>query len=481
MIRQLHEQLLAQEKTAEALALEYLVQIEQRDGEIGAYLTVLEREEILRQAREVDEKIVRGEKIDLLEGIPGAIKDNILLSGVRATGGSKILDTYIAPYDATVTTRLREAGAVILGKTNMDELAMGSSTENSAFQKTKNPRDLTRVPGGSSGGSAAAVAGGMAVWSLGSDTGGSIRQPAAFCGLVGVKPTYGRVSRYGLMAMASSLDQIGTFTHTVEDAAIVLSRIAGHDPLDGTSAETLTNKRFEDELLGMGIGGVRVGIPEEYMSTDLDPVIKGLMEQSIRELQGLGAEIVPVSLPHTKVALAVYYVLMPAEVSSNIARLDGIRYGLEADSERESLIDTYLENRQQGLGAEVKRRIMLGTYALSAGYYDAYYGKAQKARELIREDFRRVFETVDVLFVPTTPEVAFRFGEKIADPLTMYLSDIFTITANLAGVPALSLPIGEKEGLPVGGQFIAKWFDEERMFQVAHALEQQLKIKNIWK
>ncbi len=478
MIRQLHEQLVSKQKTAETIALEYLSCIEKNDSEVGAYLTVLDKEKVLEQARRVDQKIARGEMIDLLEGIPGALKDNILFAGVRSTGGSKILDNYIAPYDATVTERLRESGAVILGKTNMDEFAMGSSTENSAFHATKNPRDLTRVPGGSSGGSAAAVAGQMAVWALGSDTGGSIRQPAAFCGLVGVKPTYGRVSRYGLMAMASSLDQIGTFTHTVEDAAIVLSRIAGHDPLDATSAETLTNKRFEDDLLGTDMRGVRVGIPEEYMSSDLDSEIKKVMEGAIEELRTLGAEIVPVSLPHTKVALAVYYVLMPAEVSSNIARLDGIRYGVEADSERENLIDTYLENRQQGLGPEVKRRIMLGTYALSAGYYDAYYGKAQKARELIREDFRQVFETVDVLFVPTTPEVAFRFGEKTADPLTMYLSDIFTITANLAGVPALSLPIGEKEGLPIGGQFIAKWFDEEGMFKAAYALEQQLQKNN---
>lgn len=478
MIRQLHEQLVSKQKTAETIALEYLSCIEKNDSEVGAYLTVLDKEKVLEQARRVDQKIARGEMIDLLEGIPGALKDNILFAGVRSTGGSKILDNYIAPYDATVTERLRESGAVILGKTNMDEFAMGSSTENSAFHATKNPRDLTRVPGGSSGGSAAAVAGQMAVWALGSDTGGSIRQPAAFCGLVGVKPTYGRVSRYGLMAMASSLDQIGTFTHTVEDAAIVLSRIAGHDPLDATSAETLTNKRFEDDLLGTDMRGVRVGIPEEYMSSDLDSEIKKVMEGAIEELRTLGAEIVSVSLPHTKVALAVYYVLMPAEVSSNIARLDGIRYGVEADSERENLIDTYLENRQQGLGPEVKRRIMLGTYALSAGYYDAYYGKAQKARELIREDFRQVFETVDVLFVPTTPEVAFRFGEKTADPLTMYLSDIFTITANLAGVPALSLPIGEKEGLPIGGQFIAKWFDEEGMFKAAYALEQQLQKNN---
>ena len=474
MIRELHEQLRSKTKSAEQLALEYLDRIKEKDSEIGAYLTVLDQEVVLAQARKVDEKIARGEAIDLLEGIPGALKDNILLAGVRATGGSKILDNYIAPYDATVTERLRESGALILGKTNMDEFAMGSSTENSAYQITKNPRDLSRVPGGSSGGSAATVAGEMAVFALGSDTGGSIRQPASFCGIVGIKPTYGRVSRSGLIAMASSLDQIGTFTQSVEDGAIVLSRIAGEDPLDATSAPTLTNKRFEDELTG-DIKGVRIGIPDEYMSTDLDPVIKAALENSIEQLRQLGAEIVPVSLPHTKIALAVYYVIMPAEVSSNIARLDSIRYGVEADTERENLLDTYLKNRQQGLGKEVKRRIMLGTYALSAGYYDAYYGKAQKVRELICDDFRRVFETVDVLFTPTTPEVAFPFGAKTIDPLTMYLSDIFTVTANLAGVPAISLPIGDKDGLPIGGQFIANWFDEEGMLRVAHALEQALK------
>lgn len=473
MIRELHEQLINKTQTAEGLALEYLDRIKEKDQSIGAFLTVLDREAVLVQARKVDEKIARGEQIDLLEGIPGALKDTILLAGVRATGGSKILDNYIAPYDATVTERLQVSGAVILGKTNMDEFAMGSSTENSAYQLTKNPKDTSRVPGGSSGGSAAAVAGDMAVFALGSDTGGSIRQPAAFCGVVGIKPTYGRVSRSGLMAMASSLDQIGTFTQSVEDGAIVLSRIAGEDHLDATSAPTLTNKRFEDELTG-DIKGMRIGIPEEYMNTDLDPAIKGALEESIEKLRWLGAEIVPVSLPHTKLALAVYYVIMPAEVSSNIARLDSIRYGVEADEERENLFDTYLQNRKQGLGREVKRRIMLGTYALSAGYYDAYYGKAQKVRELIRQDFRAVFEQVDVLFTPTTPEVAFPLGAKTSDPLTMYLSDIFTVTANLAGVPALSLPIGEKEGLPIGGQFIANWFDEERMLRAAHALEQQL-------
>ncbi len=477
MIRQLHQQLVEGKVTAEALALEYLSRIENNDKEIGAYLTVFEKEAVLSEARKVDAKIAHGEEIDLLEGIPGAIKDNILVQGVRATAGSKILENYIAPHDATVITRLKEAGALFLGKTNMDEFAMGSSTENSAYQITKNPRDITRVPGGSSGGSAAAVASEMAVWALGSDTGGSIRQPAAFCGVVGLKPTYGRVSRSGLMAMASSLDQIGTFTESVEDAAILLSRIAGEDSMDNTAAPTLTNKSFEDELTG-DIQGVRIGIPEEYMSESIDPSIREALEVAKKNLESLGAVLVPVSLPHTKMALAVYYVLMPAEVSSNIARLDGIRFGVthtDVDGQKsgDSLLDTYLQNRQHGLGKEVKRRVMLGTYALSAGYYDAYYGKATKVRDLIRRDFEEVFEQVDVLFTPTTPEVAFPVGEKTTDPLTMYLSDIYTVTANLAGVPALSLPIGDKDGLPIGGQFLSKWFDEEGLLRVAHALEQK--------
>ena len=472
MIRQLHQQLVEGKTTAEALASEYFSRIESKDKEIGAYLTIFEKEQVLAEARKVDAKIARGEDIDLLEGIPGAIKDNILIQGVRATAGSKILENYIAPHDATVITRLKKAGVLFLGKTNM-----GSSTENSAYQITKNPHDITRVPGGSSGGSAAAVAGEMAVWALGSDTGGSIRQPAAFCGVVGLKPTYGRVSRSGLMAMASSLDQIGTFTQSVEDAAIVLSRIAGEDSMDNTAAPTVTNKSFEDELTG-DIQGVRIGIPEEYMSESIDPSIKEALETAKKNLESLGAVLVPVSLPHTKLALAVYYVLMPAEVSSNIARLDGIRFGVthtdtEGQKSGNSLMDTYLKNREHGLGKEVKRRVMLGTYALSAGYYDAYYGKADKVRALIRKDFEEVFSQVDVLFTPTTPEVAFPIGEKTTDPLTMYLSDIYTVTANLAGVPALSLPIGDKEGLPIGGQFISKWFDEEGLLRVAHALEQK--------
>jgi aspartyl-tRNA(Asn)/glutamyl-tRNA(Gln) amidotransferase subunit A len=477
MIRKLHQQLVDKTLTAEELAKQYLSRIEEKEPSILAYLSLFDKEEILAQAKLVDEKIARGETIGILEGIPGALKDNILLAGKRATGGSKILENYIAPHDATVVTRLKESGALFLGKTNMDEFAMGSSTENSAYQITKNPHDISRVPGGSSGGSAAAVASDMAVWALGSDTGGSIRQPAAFCGLVGLKPTYGRVSRSGLMAMASSLDQIGTFTHTVEDAAILLSCIAGQDEMDATTAPTFQNRNFPNEL-NEDIRGMKIGIPEEYMSENIDPSIKLALENAQKNLQALGAELVPVSLPHTKLALAVYYVLMPAEVSSNIARLDGIRYGTTHTNEAgeksgDSLLDTYLKNREHGLGQEVKRRVMLGTYVLSSGYYDAYYGKSEKVRALIKKDFEEAFKTVDVLFTPTTPEVAFPIGEKTTDPLTMYLSDIFTVTANLAGIPALSLPIGDKEGLPIGGQFLAKWFDEEGLLRVAHALEQK--------
>ncbi|OGI21427.1 MAG: aspartyl/glutamyl-tRNA amidotransferase subunit A [Candidatus Moranbacteria bacterium RIFCSPHIGHO2_01_FULL_55_24] len=475
MIRELHEQLKSGAITSVGLTEEYLKRIEEHDGDIQAFLSVT-REEALAAAKAVDEKIARGEEIDLLEGIPGALKDNISLAGVRTTAGSLILDNYIAPYDATVVEKLRNRGAVILGKTNMDEFAMGSSTESSAYQKTKNPKDLSRVPGGSSGGSAAAVAGGMAVWSLGSDTGGSIRQPAAFCGIVGLKPTYGRVSRSGLIAMASSLDQIGPFGNSVEDVAIVFSRIAGHDRLDATTAEAAPDKPFENYLSG-GIKGLRIGIPKEYFSADLDPGIKKLAEEALEKFRTLGAETVEISLPQSASALPVYYIIMPAEVSSNLARFDGIRYGMRVNDAKEreagnsTLLETYLDTRGYGFGTEVKRRIMLGTYTLSAGYYDTYYGKAQKVRALIKADFEKAFESVDLIFSPTTSETAFPLGAKSADPIKMYLSDIFTVPANLAGVPAISFPIGEESGLPVGGQLMGKWFDEETLLRAAHAFE----------
>jgi aspartyl-tRNA(Asn)/glutamyl-tRNA(Gln) amidotransferase subunit A len=382
-----------------------------------------------------------------------------------------------------VIERLKKIGAVILGKTNMDEFAMGSSTESSAYQKTRNPVDTKRVPGGSSGGSAAAVAAEEAVWSLGSDTGGSIRQPAAFCGIVGLKPTYGRVSRYGLMAMASSLDQIGPFGTSVEDVAIVFSRIAGRDARDATTAESWSGKPFEDYLTG-DISGLRIGVPKEYFSDELDSRIKKITDVALDRFKTSGAVIQEISLPHSQYALPVYYILMPSEVSSNLARFDGIRYGLSINDQKDStkengsLLETYLDTRRYGFGREVKRRIMLGTYTLSAGYYDAYYKKAQKVRSLIKKDFEEAFQKVDLIFSPTSPEAAFRFDEKTEDPLKMYLSDIYTVTANLVGVPAISFPIGafEESGknLPIGGQLMGKWFDEETLLRAADAFEKQV-------
>ncbi len=481
MIRELHKQLLNGETTSVALTEQCFDAIEKRDGEIGAYLTLM-KESALREAHEVDERIRRGENVDLLAGIPCAVKDNMCVMGVRTTAASKILDNYIAPFDATVVKELKEVGAVMLGKTNMDEFAMGSSTESSAYQQTKNPHDTERVPGGSSGGSAAAVAGDLAIFALGSDTGGSIRQPASFCGVVGMKPTYGRVSRHGLLAMASSLDQIGPLTRTVEDAAIVLSRIAGEDAMDATSAES-GGKSYENFLSG-DITGKRIGIPREYFSDALDSSVRAVAERAIEQFRILGATIVNISLPSSRLALPTYYVIMPAEVSSNLARFDGIRYGLSIDDEERSpleksgLFETYLDTREYGFGKEVKRRIMLGTYALSAGYYDAYYVKAQKVRTLLRREFEQAFLDVDFIFSPTTPEVAFRFGAKAEDPLSMYLSDIYTVTANLVGVPAISFPIGfvEENGkkLPLGGQLMGKWFDEEGILNAAHAFERSL-------
>jgi aspartyl-tRNA(Asn)/glutamyl-tRNA(Gln) amidotransferase subunit A len=481
MIRDLHDKLVAGETTATELAENYCKAIEEKDPEIGAYLTVL-RESALREAAHVDERLKRGEKIDLLSGIPGAIKDNICMEGVRTTAGSKILDKYIAPYDATVIRKLKGADAVLLGKTNMDEFAMGSSTENSAYQRTKNPADMERVPGGSSGGSAAAVASGEAVWALGSDTGGSIRQPASFCGVVGLKPTYGRVSRYGLLAMASSLDQIGPFGTSVEDVAIVFSRIAGSDPHDATTASADNGKLFE-EYLGKDVASLTLGIPKEYFSGDLDPRIRTAAEEAIERFKSIGMLVKEISLPESAYALPVYYILMPSEVSSNLARFDGIKYGLSINDAKDSLqaanglLQTYLDTRRHGFGAEATRRIMLGTYTLSAGYYDAYYRKAQKVRSLIRKDFEKAFKEVDMIFSPTTPEAAFRFGEKTDDPLKMYLSDIYTVTANLSGVPAISFPMGtlEENGkrLPLGGQLMGKWFDEETLLRVADAFEKR--------
>lgn len=443
-----------------------------RFSELNAFITV-SKEAALRRADEIDRAADRGEELPPLAGTPIAIKDNMVMRGVRTTAGSRILFNYKPPYTATAVERLETAGAIIIGKTNLDEFAMGSSTENSAYGPVKNPWDTTRVPGGSSGGSAVAVAAGMVMGALGSDTGGSIRQPASLSGVVGLKPTYGRVSRYGLMAFGSSLDQIGPLAGSVEDAARILSVIAGHDSNDSTSS----NVEVDDYLSAIGgdVGGLRVGVPREYYGGEgLDAEVKDKVEAAIGKLEQMGAAIVDISLPHTEYAVPVYYLIATAEASSNLARYDGVRYGFRAE-EASSLKEMYSRTRDQGFGAEVKRRIMLGTYALSAGYYDRYYGKAQTARALITQDFREAFEKCDVILTPTAPTPAFKLGEKTGDPLEMYLSDIYTITANLVGVPGLSIPCGlSSNGLPIGLQLIGKHFDEATLLRTAHALEQAL-------
>ncbi len=413
----------------------------------------------------------RSGKKGRLHGVPVAIKDNICVEGQEATCASRILKGYVAPYDATVTRRLLDEGATILGRTNMDEFAFGSSCETSCYGPTLNPRaDRKRVPGGSSGGSAAAVADHTAVAALGSDTGGSIRQPAAFCGIVGIKPTYGRVSRYGLVAFASSLDQIGPLTKDVRDSALILGAIAGYDPLDSTSADVPVPDY--SGFLGKGVKGLRLGVPKEYFQEGLNPEVERSVRDAIKTLESLGATVTEVSLPHTRYAVAVYYIVAPSEASSNLARFDGVRFGFR-DKEAPTLLEMYERSRGSGFGAEAKRRIILGTYALSSGYYDAYYLKAMKARTLIKRDFDEAFKKVDALVTPTAPGTAFRPGEKSKDPLEMYLSDIYTISANLAGVPAISVPCGvSADGLPIGLQFVAKPFDEGTLFRAAHAFEQ---------
>jgi aspartyl-tRNA(Asn)/glutamyl-tRNA(Gln) amidotransferase subunit A len=447
---------------------EYLDRIERLDPQVRAFLTVT-RDEALRQAAEADARFRVGAPRGPLDGVPIALKDVLCTRGTRTTCGSKILEAFVPPYDATVVARLRAAGAILLGKLNMDEFAMGSSTEHSAFFTTRNPWDLARVPGGSSGGASAAVAADLAALSLGTDTGGSIRQPAAFCGVLGMKPTYGRVSRYGLIAFASSLDQIGPFARDAEDAALLLQAIAGADPMDSTAVDVpVPDYRA---ALGQGIEGMRIGVPAEYFIDGMDPEVERAVREAIATLEKLGARTESVSLPHTEYGLAAYYVIAPAEASSNLARYDGVKYGLRAPGARD-LIDMYSKTRAAGFGAEVKRRVMLGTYVLSAGYYDAYYGQAQKVRTLVRRDFQQAFERVDLLVAPTTPGVAFKMGEK-EDPLQMYLNDIFTIPVNLAGLPGVSIPGGfTQAGLPIGLQLIARAFDEATLLRAAHAYQQ---------
>jgi aspartyl-tRNA(Asn)/glutamyl-tRNA(Gln) amidotransferase subunit A len=458
-----------QQTSALALAEAHYAQIAQRDTDIGAFLTLC-RERALAQADRIDRLATEGRPLSPLAGVPIAIKDVMSTRGVRTTAGSKMLEKYIPPYDCTAVARMEAAGAVVLGKTNCDEFAMGSSNENSAYFPVHNPRDLTRVPGGSSGGSAAAVAADMAVAALGSDTGGSIRQPASFCGVVGLTPTYGRVSRYGLIAFASSLDHIGPLTKTVKDAATVLQVIAGRDPMDSTSADVPVPDYVSE--IEKPVRGVKVGVAKEYFGEGLDDEVRHAIESAIEKLKNLGCEIVPISLPHTPYAIPTYYLIATAEASANLARYDGVRYSTRAHGVK-TLSEMYRRSRDEGFGAEVKRRIMLGTYALSAGYYDAYYLKAQKVRTLLTRDFDEAFRKVDAIVTPTSPTPAFRIGEKSNDPLAMYLADIYTVTADLAGIPAISIPCGEtKKKLPIGLQILGKHFDEATVLRLAHAYEQ---------
>lgn len=468
-IHELQELLQRREVTAGEVLQAFLERIAREEGKVQAYMSLSERE-ALRRAAGLDQRRERGEPVGPLAGVPLAIKDVICTQGIPTTCSSKILEGFIPPYDATVIRRLDQAGMVLLGKTNMDEFAMGSSTENSAYKLTRNPWDMGRVPGGSSGGSAAAVAADLCAGALGSDTGGSIRQPAAFCGIVGLKPTYGRVSRYGLVAFASSLDQIGPMTKDVRDAAILLNVIAGHDPCDSTSVDLPVADYTAP--LGREITGLRIGIPDEYFIEGMDAEVETAIRGAISVLESLGAKAERLSLPHTEYAVATYYLVATAEASSNLARYDGVKYGLRAREARD-LFAMYTDSRRNGFGPEVKRRIMLGTYGLSAGYYDAYYLKALKVRTLIRKDFEEAFKRCDVILTSTSPTPAFRIGEKTDDPLTMYLSDIFTISANLAGIPGVSLPCGFTQvGLPVGLQLLGRPFDEATVLQVAFAYEQ---------
>jgi aspartyl-tRNA(Asn)/glutamyl-tRNA(Gln) amidotransferase subunit A len=453
--------------SARELAGEFYARIEKRNPELNAYLT-LSSERAYKQADRIDAAVAKGEVLPALAGVPIAVKDVISTTGVRTTCGSKILETYIPPYNATAVERLERAGAAILGKTNCDEFAMGSSNENSAYAPVRNPVATDRVPGGSSGGSAAAVAAGLAVAALGTDTGGSIRQPGSFCGIPALMPTYGRVSRYGLVAFASSLDKIGPFTTNIADAAAVMEVIAGHDPNDSTSAAVPVENYLQE--IERPAKGLRIGVPEDYFGEGLDPKVKEKVQAGIVLLERLGCTRIPLQMPHTDYAIATYYIIATAEASSNLARYDGVRYGLRVPGS--TLIDMYRKTRERGFGPEVKRRIMLGTYALSAGYYDAYYLRAQKVRALIARDFADAFQKVDAIITPTTPTPAFRLGEKSSDPLQMYLADIYTVTGSLAGVPGISVPCGKtKAGLPVGMQIFGPHFRESSVLQLARAFE----------
>ena len=467
-IHEAHELLMKGEITSVELSSAVFDRIEEVEDGVGAYITLV-RERAMNEAENADKIIQKGEG-GLLTGIPLAIKDVLCVEGIPTTCGSKILGNFIPPYNSTVIDKFRQANAVIVGKTNMDEFAMGSSTEHSAFKPTRNPWDLMRIPGGSSGGSAAAVAADECVAAIGTDTGGSIRQPASHCGVVGIKPTYGRVSRFGLVAFASSLDQIGPVTKDVTDGAILMNAICGYDPNDSTSVPR--DVPDYTKALQAGLKGLVVGIPEEYFAEGLSEEVALSVDNAIEVIEGLGATRRPVSLPHTEYAVAVYYLIAPAEASSNLARYDGVRYGFR-ESGADELIQMYRDTRSKGFGSEVQRRIIIGTYALSAGYYDAYYKKASQVRTLIMQDFTQAFETCDVLLAPVAPTPAFEMGEKLEDPLAMYLSDIFTLPPSLAGIAGMSVPCGfSREGLPIGLQILGKHFDEEKLIRVAYNFEQ---------
>jgi aspartyl-tRNA(Asn)/glutamyl-tRNA(Gln) amidotransferase subunit A len=468
-IHQVHDLLIKKEVTSREVTAALYRRIRETDGRIRAYLMLTE-EEAFHQSDQVDRKIARGEEIEYLAGVPLGLKDILCTKGVRTTCGSKILENYVPFYDGTVVRKLKERDAVMLGKLNMDEFAMGSSTENSGFQITRNPWDLNRIPGGSSGGSAAAAAADECIAALGTDTGGSIRQPASCCGVVGMKPTYGRVSRYGLVAFASSLDQIGPITKDVEDCAILMNAISGYDPYDSTSV----NVEVPDyrQSLMKDVKGTRIGIPDEYFIEGMDPDVERLVLEAIDLFKEWGGEVKRISLPHTEYAVAIYYIIATAEASSNLARYDGVKYGLRSKGYRD-LMEMYSQTRAKGFGKEVKRRIILGTYVLSAGYYEAYYRKASQVRTLMRSDFEEAFRQVDVIMAPTAPTPAFRIGEKVEDPLQMYLSDIHTIPVNLAGIPAISIPCGfSHENLPIGLQIMGRHFDEGMLLRVAYTFEQ---------
>ncbi len=449
------------------LTRHFLDRIQQQDSQYNSFITVTE-EQAMAEAEAADQRRQRGDATPWT-GIPFAQKDIFCTRGVRTTCGSKMLEPFVPPYNATVTQRFEDAGAVSLGKTNMDEFAMGSSTESSYFGATTNPWGERRVPGGSSGGSAAAVAARLTPAATATDTGGSIRQPAALCGITGLKPTYGRVSRYGMVAFASSLDQGGTMARTAEDNALMLNVMAGFDPRDSTSVDQPVPDYTAD--LAQPLNGLRIGLPKEYFTDQLSPAMADAVQSAVREYEALGASVREISLPHANLAIAAYYIIAPAECSANLSRFDGVRYGYRCKNP-EDLLDLYTRTRAEGFGSEVKRRIMIGTYALSAGYYDAYYAKAQKVRRLIRQDFIDAFDDVDVIMSPTTPSPAFVQGEKTSDPVTMYLEDIFTISTNLAGLPAMSVPAGMIDGLPVGLQIIGRYFDEARLLNVAHQFQQ---------